>query len=90
MSGDATAANNLELDHDGTGYNKAKSTIGTVTTNTDMRGTDSAYTGTPPTAASIADAVWDEARSGHTTAETFGEGVLIDGTKTTLDSLNDI
>ncbi len=33
-------------------------------------------TGTPPTAAAIADAVWDEARSGHTTAGTFGAYVL--------------
>lgn len=29
-------------------------------------------TGTAPTAAAIADAVWDEAESGHTTAGTFG------------------
>ena len=42
VSGDTTAANNLELDYDGTGYAKANSTIGTCTTNTDMRGTDSA------------------------------------------------
>jgi hypothetical protein len=42
ISDDATAANNLELDYDGTGYNKANSTIGTCTTNTDMRGTDNA------------------------------------------------
>ena len=28
-----------------------------------------------PSAATIADAVWDEARSGHTTAGTFGQGV---------------
>ena len=47
----------------------------TVTTNTDMRGTDSAYTGTPPTAATIADAVLDEALSGHTTAGTLGKAV---------------
>jgi len=53
ISGDSTAADNLELDYDGTGYNKSNSTIGTCTTNTDMRGTDSAYTGTPPTAAAI-------------------------------------
>ena len=42
VSDDATAANNVELDYDGTGYNKSNSTIGTCTTNTDMRGTDSA------------------------------------------------
>lgn len=35
VSGDSNAANNLELDYDGTGYVKANSTIGTCTTNTD-------------------------------------------------------
>jgi hypothetical protein len=53
ISGDATAADNLELDYDGTGYAKANSTIGTTTTNTDMRGTDSANTATPLTAAQV-------------------------------------
>jgi len=53
VSGDSAAADNIEADYDGTGYNKSASTIGTCTANTDMRGTDSAYTGTPPTAASI-------------------------------------
>lgn len=38
-----------------------------------MRGTDGANTTTPPTAAQNADAVWDEARSGHTTPGTYGE-----------------
>lgn len=42
ISNDVTAANNLELDYDGTGYNKSASTIGTTTLNTDMRGTNSA------------------------------------------------
>ncbi len=37
-----TAADNLKDDYDGTGFTRANSTIGTVTTNTDMRGTDSA------------------------------------------------
>lgn len=32
-------------------------TVATTTTNTDMRGTDSAYTGTPPTTAQIATAI---------------------------------
>lgn len=36
VSGDSGAADNLELDYDGTGYAKANSTIGTCTTNTDM------------------------------------------------------
>lgn len=53
ISGDQGAADNLEADYDGTGYNKANSTIGTTTTNTDMRGTDGANTTTPPTAAAI-------------------------------------
>lgn len=39
------------------------------------RGTDSANTTTPPTAGAIADQVWDELRSGHVTAGTFGEKV---------------
>ncbi len=42
ISGDTGAADNLEADYDGTGYDKSNSTIGTTTTNTDMRGTDSA------------------------------------------------
>jgi hypothetical protein len=40
-----------------------------------MRGTDSANTTTPPTAAAIADQVWDEPKSGHTTSGSFGEEV---------------
>jgi hypothetical protein len=47
--------------------------VATTTTNTDMRGTDGANTTTPPTAAAITDAVWDEAQTGHTTAGTFGK-----------------
>lgn len=46
VSGDSTAADNLEADYDGTGYDKSSSTIGTTTANTDMRGTDSAATAT--------------------------------------------
>lgn len=79
ISGDATAADNLEADYDGTGYNKSNSTIGTCTTNTDMRGTDSAllassYTAAP-TAAAVADAVWDEALAGHVTAGSYGKAL---------------
>jgi len=43
----------------------------TVGTNNDKTGYS--LTVTPPTAAAIADAVWDEAYSGHTTAGTFGK-----------------
>ena len=39
---------------------------------TAMRGTDGAYTGTPPTAAAVADAVWDELQSAHVTVGSFG------------------
>lgn len=65
ISDDATAADNLELDYDGTGYNKSNSTIGTCTTNTDM-------VAEAPTAAANADAVWDEAQSAHVGAGSFG------------------
>lgn len=51
ISLDSVAADNLELDYDGTGYTKANSTIGTTTTNTDMRGTDGANTVVPMTSA---------------------------------------
>lgn len=40
--------------------------VDTTTTNTDMRGTDSAYTGTPPTVGQVADAVWTEPWAGQT------------------------
>jgi hypothetical protein len=47
---------------------------------------------TAPTAAAVADAVWDEARSGHTTGGTFGEGVAsvqgnVSGTVSTVTNL---
>lgn len=44
------------------GYNPASVAVGANTT-------------TPPTVGAIADQVWDEARSGHVTAGTFGEKV---------------
>ncbi len=78
LGGDAQSAADLK-DFADTGYDPATHKVETVktadttTTNTDMRGTDSAYTGTPPTAAAVADAVWDETQSGHTTAGTFGK-----------------
>jgi hypothetical protein len=55
ISGDSVAADNLELDYDGTGYNKANSTIGTCTANTDMRGTDSAALASVCTEARLAE-----------------------------------
>lgn len=48
--------------------------VNLVTTAADTTATAfGAYTGTPPTAAAIADAVWDEVQSGHTTSGTFGK-----------------
>lgn len=62
ISGDSVAADNCELFFDNTGFAASNSTIGTCTTNTDMI-----------TTTAVADAVWDEATVGHTTAGTFGE-----------------
>ena len=42
------------------------------------RGDAAWITASPPTAAAIADAVWDEATSGHTSSGTFGEQVKTD------------
>lgn len=61
VSGDTTAADNLELDYDGTGYAKTNSTIGTCTTNTDMRGTDSAALA----ATALSNVTWTDARGGY-------------------------
>lgn len=61
ISDDATAANNLEIDYDGTGYAKANSTIGTCTANTDMRGTNNAAL------ASVLGALADAAAAGEVT-----------------------
>ena len=38
-----------------------------------MRGTDGAFTGTPPTVAQIADGNWDELTAGHVVAGSFGK-----------------
>ncbi|MFI4859643.1 MAG: hypothetical protein ACIAXF_03060, partial [Phycisphaerales bacterium JB063] len=57
----------------------------TTTTNTDMRGTDSAYTGTPPTAAQIADAVLDETASEHGSPGSLGR--IISNVDTNVDAV---
>ena len=77
ISGDSTAADNLEADYDGTGYNKSNSTIGTTTTNTDMRGTDSAALASNYTAA----------RAGYLDNLNIGEDVA--GTSE-ISGLNDL
>ena len=90
ISADATAANNLEADYDGTGYNKSASTIGTCTTNTDMRGTDSALL-----ASSAPTNFGDLAITATTGLVSVGTnndktGYSISGTITTLDGLENI
>ncbi len=54
-----------------------------------MRGTDSANTTTPPTAGAVADAVWDEAMSGHLTAGTTGEKLNTVSTPPTAATIAD-
>ena len=88
VSGDSTAATNLEADYDGTGYAKTNSTIGTTTTNTDMRGTNSAFL-----AASAPTNFGDLAITASTGRVTVGTnsdktGYSISGTLQTLDALN--
>lgn len=82
ISADATAADNLELFFDGTGYNAANSTVGTatnLTTNNDKTG----YT----LSAGGVDAIWDEALSGHTTLATFGQ--VLNGLGARTGAVND-
>ena len=66
ISGDSTAADNLELDYDGTGYAKANSTIGTCTTNTDL-----------VTAAAIAAHQLTEGYAADGVAPTFQQALLL-------------
>lgn len=56
------------------GYNPASVAVGANTT-------------TPPAVGAIADQVWDEARSGHTTAGTFGEKVNAELDPASIDAV---
>lgn len=67
ISFDATAANNLELAFDGTGFGFTNCTMPTVTTLTNK-------TGFALSAAGI-DAIWDELTTGHVTVGSFGVGL---------------
>jgi len=81
ISGDTTAANNLELDYDGTGYNKSNSTIGTttnLTTNNDKGDYNIAsIDANAITAASIASSAlngkgdWNIGKTGYTLTQAF-------------------
>ncbi len=64
-------------EHPLVGYNPASVAVGANTT-------------TPPTVAAIADQVWDEARSGHITAGTFGEKVNAELDSSVTAQLDDI
>jgi hypothetical protein len=73
-------ANFAALGINSSGHISQVTLVDTTTTNTDMRGTDNAllassYTAAP-TAAAVADAVWDEAMSGHTTNGSYGSHVV--------------
>jgi len=91
ISGDSVAADNLELDYDGTGYVKSNSTIGTCTSNTDMRGTDSANTvvpdvaGTAATLHGVTDGKIDTVGT-NVTAVLLDTGTTIPGTITSLQT----
>ena len=52
------------------------SVTGSVTVGTNNDKTGYSLTVTPPTAAAIADAVWDEGTAGHTTADTYGGRIV--------------
>src|SRR3990167_9783919 len=81
ISTDSTAADNLELWFDGTGYNASTSTIGTATAIAAGGITASSIAAdaigaselAADAVAEIADAVWDEAMSGHLTLGTYGQ-----------------
>lgn len=89
VSGDQSAADNLESDYDGTGYTKANSVIGTCTANTDMRGTNDALLASSAPVNFGALAI---TAGGAVTVGTNNDkdDYTIAGSKATLDALNDI
>lgn len=74
---DATALS--EINTGGGAYDAATDSLeairNTEPLGTAMRGTDGAYTGTPPTVEQIAGAVWDEAQADHLTAGSTGKSL---------------
>ena len=73
----ATSADSIALNLVTTGADTSAVALGANTT-------------TPPTAAAVADQVWDEVRSGHVTEGTFGEKVnaeLDSATQTQIDNI---
>ncbi len=121
ISGDSTAADNLEAALDGTGgvtisgnlsgsvgsvtgnvggnvVGSVGSVTGAVTVGTNNDKTGYSISGTKTTldalndvsAAAVADAVWDEAVSGHTALGSFGEEVQSHSTSAEIAALNDL
>lgn len=78
ISDDATAANNLELDYDGTGYEKANSEIGTVATLISDAGITQAG----------ADKVWGTAARGLT--DKAGFSLAADQSAVTVGTVTDV
>lgn len=90
ISGDATAADNCELFFDDTGFNASNSTIGTVTTNTDMRGTDNALLSascTAPDNASIAAILVDTGTTIPATLSTLATASALTTVDTVVDAI---
>lgn len=79
ISSDATAADNAEAFFDGTGYAGTNNVIPTVTTLTNLPAITANWLTAAGIAADagaeIADAVWDEALSGHLSAGSTGEAL---------------
>jgi hypothetical protein len=76
----AFPSNFASLGINSSGHVSRVTLVDTTTTNTDMRGTDNAllaasYTAAP-TAAAVADAVWDEAMADHTTSTSYGGRII--------------
>lgn len=77
ISSDSNAADNLELDYDGTGFERANSTIGVCTTNSDMVGTTGANT-TVPDAAGTAATLHGTTNGLVTTIDGVVDAILVD------------
>jgi hypothetical protein len=69
ISGDTTAADNMELDYDGTGYAKANSTVGTVTDVTNQVSANVTAISGDTTAADTLEAMCDGSTTGAVVAD---------------------
>ena len=93
ISGDTTAADNAELDFDGTGYAKANSTVGTVTTltgHTAQTGDSYARLGAPAGASVSADVAAVKVDTAAVLVDTGTAGVLLAATATSAQLVDDV